>query len=64
MYKQAANPGGVVIQKLHFAIADTRAPVAATPLRLALEMVLYSHRNQILLVGHHRVARRLISPGP
>jgi hypothetical protein len=73
MSKQYANSGGVVIQKQHSAIADIHAPVAATPPSLLPQVLndeldidpeLEPRRNQILLVGRRREARRSISPGP
>jgi hypothetical protein len=52
------------MQKRRFAIADTRAPVTATPLSVVLKFGIYTRRrNQILLVGHHQGACRLISAG-
>ena len=38
MYRQAADPGDVGIQKRYVAIADTRAPVSATPFLFYLQI--------------------------
>jgi hypothetical protein len=68
--KQVAASGDVAIQKQGFSIVDTREPVAATPLSLfsflrvqVVEKDSDPRRNQILIVGCHRVVRRLVSPG-
>ena len=64
----------MVIQKQRFAIADTHAPVTATPLlapspqtgKVDLDLdprLEPPSKNQILLVGYHRATRRLMSPG-
>ena len=53
----------MVIQIQRSAIADRHVPATATPLYLLLKIEVHAHRNQILLVGHHREACRLILPG-
>ena len=62
LYRQAGDSGRVVIQKQYFAIVDRRISVTATHL-LFLHIDIYGHRSQILLVGCHRGACRLISLG-
>ena len=63
MCKQAGDRGDVVIQKRCIAIADTRGPVTAMLLSLISNLNIQADRNQILLVGLHQGACRLIPPG-
>jgi hypothetical protein len=64
VYRKAADPGDVVIQKQHFAIADTRGRVTATPVSvLPNSDAVHEDKNEILGVGRHQGGRRLISPG-
>jgi hypothetical protein len=70
VYRKAAGLGDVVIQKQHFAIADTRGRVSAMPVQVLVYVFpesifaeLHEDKNQILGVGHHQGARGLISPG-
>ena len=63
VYKRVADSGGAVNQKRRFSIADTHEPAVAIlllPLFL-LDMVSSSYRNQMFLVGRHRVGRRFES---
>jgi hypothetical protein len=64
LYKEAADLGDVVIQKQHFAIADTRGRV--TPMLVSFHLntdIVHENENQIFGVGHHQGGRQLISLG-
>jgi hypothetical protein len=63
MYRQAADPDNVVIQKRYFANADIRVPVTARPFPFLLQGSRHTHRNGMFLVGHHRRAYQLILSG-
>ena len=64
MYRKAADPGDVVIQKQHFAIVDTRGRVTATPESvLPNSDLVHQDKNEIFGAGHHPGGRRLVSPG-
>jgi hypothetical protein len=70
VYRKAADLGDVVIQKRHFAIADTRGRVSAMPVQALVYVFpessfaeLHEDKNRILGVGHHQGARELISLG-
>ena len=64
VYTKAADLGDVVIQKQHFAIADTRGRVTATPMPgIADADIPHEDKNQILGVGFHQGVHGLISPG-
>ena len=45
VYRQAVDPGDVVIQKQYIAIVDTRAPVSATPFVCVLRVDRHTHGN-------------------
>ena len=61
--RKAADPGDVVIQKQHFAIADTRGRATSTLVHFLSDSKIAEDKKQILGAGHHRGGRRLISPG-
>ena len=63
LYKKAVDPGDVVIQKQHFAIADTRGRATATLVYFFSVSKIAEDKKQILGAGHHRGGRRLISRG-
>ena len=64
-YNKVADSGEVGIQKRRFSIVGTRAPAFAKTLSLLLyrlEILVVSHRNQILLVRYRWAAFRSVSP--
>jgi hypothetical protein len=62
---EVSDSGDVIIQEQGFSIVDPHVPALFISLSGLLNSSLGPHRNQILLVGHHRPGgvRRLISPG-